>query len=75
VKVKCPNCGNTSWQFIETNEPPGNKRRLEEDPDLTLLCIAPVEPGNEASADHPNWDELKEDFGGICGMQWNPNQE
>ena len=68
-KKKCPHCGNTNSKYIQDNgEPPRS-------PDLTLLCVARVKPGDWAF-DHvkPRPEDL--DAHGLvpCGMQWDPNQ-
>jgi hypothetical protein len=64
---KCPHCGNTDEQRIEDN---GCDPRDEE---FTLLCLAPVEDGEESFdeyvlQEHPDMRRL-------CGMQWEPNGE
>lgn len=67
-KDQCPHCGGRQ---IEDN---GLRRNH---PDLTLLCVTPVEE-LEASLDYYNADvEVPYDANGKvpCGHQWNPNQE
>ncbi len=65
---KCPHCGNTNPILLLNNgEEPAS-------PDLTLLCVARVKPG-EWSFDHVA--PLPEDYDAAnlvpCGMQWDPN--
>lgn len=64
----CPHCGNTDRATIETN---GERSTSL---DLTLLCLAPCEPGansfdttqmEDVPADDPRHRQ--------CGMQWEPN--
>ncbi len=69
-KPTCPHCGNTNQKLIQDNgEKPSS-------PDLTLLCVARVEP-EDWSFDHVK--PLLEDYDAAglvpCGMQWDPNME
>jgi len=60
----CPNCGNRSRRYIETNgERPSSL-------DLTLLCLAPVKP-EDSSFDWLPLDQRPAE----CGMQWTPNDD
>jgi len=66
---KCPHCGNTDSNFIQSNGEPANS------PDLTLLCVARVKPG-DWSFDHVKPSPEDYDTNGLvpCGMQWEPNR-
>ncbi len=57
-KRTCPHCGNTNLEHFEDNG-------YELDHmDCTLLCLAPVEPGDECNPDAKD---------GVCGCQFEPN--
>lgn len=60
----CPNCGNRSTRYIQTN---GER---DTSPYLTLLCVAPVAP-ELSSFDHLPLDQRPVE----CGMQWMPNDD
>lgn len=66
--TRCPHCGNTSRETIQSNGEPRTS------PDLTLLCVARVAP-SEWSFDHvrPEADEIGPDGLVACGMQWGPS--
>lgn len=64
---KCPHCGNTDSRTIQDNGEPARS------PDLTLLCVARVPPG-EWSFDEAPLPEDHDARGLVpCGMQWDPN--
>ncbi len=66
--AKCPHCGNTNTQLIQ-----GNGERAKS-PDLTLLCVARVQPDAWSFDEKPYPEDF--DAAGLvpCGMQWEPNQ-
>ena len=66
--ARCPHCGNSNPQYIESNVQPGERCPPE---DLTLLCLAPVPLGEESF----DWDLIADspEHQGVCGMQWNPH--
>ncbi len=69
-RSRCPHCGNANPKYIQDNgEPAGS-------PDLTLLCVARVKPG-EWSFDHVAPLPEDHDARGLvpCGMQWDANAE
>ena len=66
LHAKCPHCGNTNPELIETNGCEPN------DPDFTLLCIARMKPGEEALADFEPRSQPGDDGLVACGMQWEP---
>lgn len=66
---RCPNCDNTRPSLIEDNGLRVN------DPDLTLLCMARVRPGEESCPDRDIPAEVGDDGLVTCAMQWCPNQE
>lgn len=62
-KWKCPGCGNRAQQHIQDNL---GKDYRQDHPDLTLLCVAPIEKGKTDSFG-------KESDGTLpCGYQWTP---
>lgn len=64
TKRICPHCGNTDPAFIEDNGESASS------PDLTLLCIARVDPYS-----HNQYDVATVGADGLtaCGTQWEPN--
>lgn len=64
ARWKCPNCGNTDRDKIETNAPdlPDNH------PDLGLLCVARVKPEDCAFPEEPG--ELDANGLAVCAWQW-----
>jgi hypothetical protein len=65
----CPHCGNRDKRFIEANTPDPRA----DDPDLTLLCVARVLPGEDAFGGDPPQD-VGADGTVPCAMQWQPNE-
>jgi hypothetical protein len=66
-KMKCPHCGNKNQASLEDNG------LSEKDEDYTLLCVARVQPKDEANHYEPR-QEPGLDGLVMCGMQWCPNQ-
>ncbi len=64
--MTCPHCGNRKAALIEDNGP-----RSRRDDDSTLLCVARVEPKDEANKYEPRQDPGP-DGKVLCGMQWCP---
>jgi hypothetical protein len=56
--TKCPHCGNTDGGHYEDNG------CNPQSADFTLLCLAPVDAGEESNPDAND---------GICGCQFEPN--
>jgi hypothetical protein len=67
---RCPHCGNTDSKFLQDNGEAASS------PDLTLLCVARIQP-SEWSFDHVAPLPEAHDASGLvpCGMQWDVNQE
>ena len=66
---KCPHCG-SGPRFHEDNG------LNEGNPDYTLLCVARVNPGEDAFSGEANPPlEVGSDGKVDCGMQWCPNGE
>ena len=65
---RCPNCGNNDESTIHGNG------ASEHSLDLTLLCVARVQP-TDRSWTHvePEADQIDESGKVECGMQWSPN--
>ena len=69
MTYRCPHCGNSRPSLIENNGCRVNS------PDLTLLCIARVRHGDEATDPHHPAVEVDDDGLVLCGMQWEPNAQ
>lgn len=70
---QCPWCGNTRQTYIQDNG------LRSSSPDYTLLCVAPIPDGQEDSfgriVGEPKTGDVYKDADGVCGHQWEPNNE
>jgi len=63
----CPNCGNTKEEYFEDNGVPTMSR------ELTIICKAPVKPGDETLGLMRVDLEEFPDLVGICNEMFMPN--
>ncbi len=65
-RAKCPHCGNSNQDLIESNRAPTKSKHYHEE---TLLCVARVRP-EECVFGKDDAGEVDADGLVLCGMQW-----